>query len=189
MSKIKTQGYNLGPVEKRVISTLAVNGPQTINATKNKMKDTRAHYKSVNNAFHSLMKKEVIKPIDKIEYKNQNYDRFWLTQDGVILAIIHKVNLNMLKENYEKVYGKGETSDFIFDFAKGFPEKIGEAYSIFKITTKGALKLKSFPVSNGEMQKFIKIIFKYPTYRKAMKKAIGHASKAMEKMLKETEKP
>lgn len=181
-----TEGYSLGSVEKSVILTLAHTGPQTIHATKEKIE---GHYKSVNNAFHSLKKKELIKPYDKIEYKNRKFDRFWLTQGGVMTATFQKANLNLLKENYEKIYGKSEGTDLMFDLVKANPEKLGEIYSMYRTTTQGKPKLKHIPISNDEMQKFMKIVFKYPSYRKKMKKVIGHVFRVMEKMVEENEQP
>jgi len=184
MSKLKIEGYNLGPVEKRIILAFAHTEPQTINATKETIE---GHYKSVNNAFHSLLKKELIKAVDKKKYRNQEYDIFWLTLEGALLAMLHRANSDIMKEYYEKVYGKSEDTDLIFDLVKAFPEKMREIYTMFKTTTEGKMKLKNMPISNNEMQKFIKIVFKYPSYRKTMKKTIGHAFKILEKMVDEAE--
>lgn len=184
MLKRKKTWYNLPPLQKRILLHLAHTDPQTRNEVK---KHLKKETKNILFSFNSLMKKDLVEEVSKKKWRQREFPQFWLTLDGVLLAIIYGTNLNMLKEHYETVYGKSEATDLIFDLGKTFPGKLGEIYTMFKTTTKGKMKLKNIPINNNEMQKFIKIVFRYPSYRKALKKTIGHAFKIMEKMVDEAE--
>lgn len=180
MSNLRTEGYRLGSIEKEVIRALAHKGSQTINATKNIIK---GHGKSVNNAFHSLEEKKLIEVVGQREYRNRIFNLFWLTFDGMVIAITHKAGQEVMKENYEKIHGKSEETDFLFEFAKAFPNKINDIYSMFKTAERGQLTLKSMPIADDEMRKFLRIIIKYPEFRKLVKKAMRVATKEFNKML------
>lgn len=101
MSKMKSEGYSLGSLQKQVILCLAEKGRQTINETKETI---HGHYKSTNIAFHSLEKKQLIKRIGVKEYRKRKFDTFWLADKGLINAISNNADLKLLLSNVKKVY-------------------------------------------------------------------------------------
>lgn len=104
MSKTKAERHTLGSRQKSVIRCLTQKGAQTINEAKKNMK---ADYKSTNQAFHSLENRGLIQKVSVKEYNKQEFPQFWLTSEGVLMALMdEKVDLNRLIWNIELLKGK-----------------------------------------------------------------------------------
>ena len=162
----------LSPVQKRVVLNLAESEPQTIHETKEKI---QGHYKSVNATFHALIKKDIIKAVEKKKYRGRQFDTFWLTDYGVLLALVHGADRAILKQQVEKIYGKSDDYSLMFDFAtivskEKFSKMMQQAYD----AKKGKLSLRRIPIRNREMRKALKAMGKYPSYRSVLKE-LKHA--------------
>ena len=168
MSKTEGQYHILHPLQKRIILSLAHKGPQTINETSKKVGNNQ--YKATYIAFQSLKGKGLIKSVDVKKYLTREYPKFWLTDEGLALAIIHKANIEILREHVEKLYGTQMKYNLLFDVAKALPpDKLGELLTMFKTTEEGNPKLKAIPISNIESQAVFRVLMKYPEIRKAIK--------------------
>jgi len=153
--------------QRKIVLCLAQAGPMVIRATNTKI---QGEYTSTNRAFHELEAKGLIKRVSVREYKKREFHKFWLTDGGLALAIIHKANIEILREHTEKLYGTQMKYNFLFDMAKALPsDKLGELLTMFKTTEEGNPKLKAIPITNIESQAVYNVLMKYPEIRKVIK--------------------
>jgi len=168
MSKPFIEGYNLPPLQRKIILCLAEHGPQTINECVAKIKH---HYKATWIAFQSLEKKGLIQKIDIKEYRGRQYPQFWLSFEGILLSISEKAPKEALRQNIEKYLTEPETKEAILltmDLADIVGEKfLRRAYSLF--INEGKIELLDLALAirgirlNKEQRLRIKKAFeKYP---------------------------
>jgi hypothetical protein len=105
MSKYKMKGDNLPPLQKLIVLHLAESEPQTINQT---AKSISKSYKPTWIAFNSLEKKKLIKKTDVKEYRRRKYDRYWLTDEGMIMAIMEGASSKKLLKQTKILYPESE---------------------------------------------------------------------------------
>ena len=107
MSKLKTKSNNLPSLQRTIVLHLAKGEPQTINGIDTEISensDRNKSYKSTHNALKSLEKKKLIRKADVMEYNNRKFDRFWLTDEGIINAMLEGTDEALLLENSKKIY-------------------------------------------------------------------------------------
>ena len=85
MAKPKTQSDDLQSVEKLIVLNLARNKPQTKRET---AKAISKHYKSTWDAYKRLEEKKLIQPASTKPYNTIDYPRYWLTDEGIMRALI-----------------------------------------------------------------------------------------------------
>ena len=91
----------LPPLQKKIVLYLAKTEPQTINKA---VKAMGGQYKSCWLAFNKLEQKQVIKKIDVKSYHGQEFDRFWLTSAGVLVALFEGISFELLLEKTSEIY-------------------------------------------------------------------------------------
>jgi hypothetical protein len=101
MSFQLSQGDILPPLQKRIVRFLAENNPQTILGT---AKALNSGYKSLWTAFNSLKEKKVIQAVSVKSYRNQEYDCFWVTSTGILIALFDGANPQTLLEKSIEIY-------------------------------------------------------------------------------------
>jgi hypothetical protein len=101
MSKLKVKGDKLPPLQRLVVLHLAKSEPQTINETVKKISKS---YKPTWSAFNSLEKKKLIWKADIKEYRNREYPLFWLTDEGIITAMLEGAKRPLLLEKSERLF-------------------------------------------------------------------------------------
>ena len=101
MSKLKVKGDNLPSLQRRIVLHLAENEPQTINETVTAISKS---YKPTWVAFNSLENKKLIRKTDVKEYRGREYPRFWLTDEGMISAILEGADPAFLLEETAKLF-------------------------------------------------------------------------------------
>jgi hypothetical protein len=91
----KTEANSLHRLQKMILLFLAENEPQTANETALKLdKD----YKPTSTAFKSLQKKKLIAKTGIKDYRNRKYSKFWLTDQGIIMALLEGANHEKLSK-------------------------------------------------------------------------------------------
>jgi len=170
MSKLFKEGYNLPPLQKKIILCLAEHGPQTINECVAKIKH---HYKATWIAFQSLEKKGLIQKIRIKEYRGKQYPQFWLSFEGILLSISEKASEEALRQNIEKHLTEPETKEALLltmDFADVLGEKfLTRAYSLFinegKIEPQDlVLAMRGIRLNKEQRLRIKKAFEKYPKY-------------------------
>lgn len=174
MSKRKRNRNNLGKLQRRIILHLAEGCPETINETDKKIHSSSGHYKSTNFAFHSLETKGLIKKYDPKEYLNRKFDTYWLTVEGLRVALKNGVDHTILRQNVEKMWGEQELTPLFFELVHAFgPKNVDKVFDMFEANEKGEWRIISLPVMSTKRAKTIlKILKKYPAYAKQVKKAL-----------------
>lgn len=184
MSKPKRKGDSLPSLQKRIVLNLAKNDPQTINETVEKI---RSHYKPSWIAFGSLQEKGIIKKIDAKTYRGREYPRFWLTDEGVVVAMIEGAPPKDLLQKVEQLYPNNEILQYCLEIG---PKLSREVFRIglTAIRNKGKLEpidmatiLLTQAETNTHIEKFkeaMGILKKYPKEHRRLKEQV-------ERMLKE----
>jgi len=161
MLKLGKQYLNLPALQKRILLHLAHEGAKTRNEVKEAVGSA---YKNILFAFNSLLKKGLIKRVGTKIYRQRKFPQFWLTNPGMLIALSNNANPDILKKNAEKIYGKSEELDFLIDMSKIAPLKqFGELYF-------GVRAISDIALNDNQIDEFLKIIRKYPTYMKAFEK-------------------
>jgi DNA-binding Lrp family transcriptional regulator len=97
MFEIKVKSDNLPSLQKRIVLHLAEKGPQTINETSKGVSNSN-NYRSTWTSFKTLEKKGLIIKFGVKSYRNNMYPRFWLSDGGIVTAMIEGVNSDKLLE-------------------------------------------------------------------------------------------
>jgi len=197
MSKQKTKGYKLPPLQKRVVLCLARTGPQTINEIKNNIAQLepaqthRCHYKATWLAVKSLGQKDLVHEAGLKEYRGRRYPRFWLTDESVVVAVIEGVDPNDLLQKTRETFPDDQVLLYFLEIApKLSPEVFRIGYSAIK--SKGKLEpidlaaiLFTQMQTETHIQTFkdaIEILKRYPKEHKSFKQQVEKMSKNLNRI-------
>ena len=178
MSKAKVKSDNLHSLQKLIIFHLAENNPQTINQT---VQAISKSYKPTWIAFNTLEKKKLIIKTDTKSYRGREYPRYWLTDEGMIMALMEGASADKLQEQTRILYPEAKIIHCFLEIMPFFdPEVIKMAYS----SVKGKGKLEpvevaqlilsgaAMPMDVETGRKVAATLKKYPEQYKALKIAI-----------------
>lgn len=130
MSESNTKSDNLHPLQRLIILHLAKSEPQTINQTTSEIAKS---YKPTHTAFKSLEKKKLIGTAYSKPYRGQEYKCYWLTDIGMIMALMEGANSEKLLAQAKKVYPEDKNIHVFLEIAPSFhPEVVKMAYSSVK---------------------------------------------------------
>lgn len=175
-SKITNDSLEL--LEKMIILNLAENKPQTKRAT---AKAISKQYKSTWNAFERLEKKKLIKQATTIIYNNTEYPRYWLTDEGILIALIENANPKKLLEQTKNLYPENKNTHCFLEIAPLFdPKLLRIAYSSLKGKDKiGSreiiilfLSQPSIAMDGETAKKLVTILKNYPDEYNKLKIAV-----------------
>jgi hypothetical protein len=178
MSKTKMKSDNLPSLQRLIVLHLAETEPQTINQT---VKALSKFYKATWIAFNSLEKKKLIRKTDVKEYRGREYDRFWLTDEGMIMALMEGVNADKLLEQTRIIFPDAEITHCFLEIMPLFdPEVVKMAYSNVKGKgTLGPIEVVTLILSGAAMpmeietgKKIASILKKYPVQYALLKNAV-----------------
>jgi hypothetical protein len=190
MSKHKKQSNTLPPLQKKIVLYLAKTGPQTINQTAKKIKHS---YKPSWIAFNSLEEKGIVRKGKTKEYRGNKYPLYWLTEEGVITALIEKASPTDLLAKTKEVYPNNQMLQYGLEMA---PNLNLDIFRIFltALKNKGTLE----PVDLGtifftQMQtdmtleklvKALETMKKYPKEYKHFREQISQIQENLNKIAK-----
>ena len=138
MSKRKFKGNKLPSLQKRVVLCLAQEGSQTINEVKTKIPPP-AHYKPTWLAFKSLGEKGLVQEVGTKPHRGRNYPTHWLTDEGVLVALIEGANPETLLKKTREIFPENQSLLYYLQIAPTLNPKVLEiGYSAVK--TKGKLE-------------------------------------------------
>ncbi len=193
MPKSQTKGNNLPSLQRAITLHLASGEPQTINETRASIKKS---YKPTWVAFNSLENKNLISKINVKQYHGREYPRFWLTAEGIVMALMEGANFEILLEQAKTLYPDAKTLHCfleIMPYTK--PELLKLAYSIIKGKKEvGMSELATLTFSRSANQMsiederaFMATLEKYPEEYKEFKTKIQSAINQLSQLI--TEKP
>jgi len=143
MSKRQSHSNILPPLQERVILCLAKRGLQTKNEINSNIPKLglapRSHYKPTWVALDSLSQKGLVEEVGVKEYRGRKYPRFWLTDEGVLIALIQGADSNHLLALASRVYPENKILSYFLEIAPKLDPRIFRiGYSALK--NKGKLE-------------------------------------------------
>ena len=178
MSKSKMKGDNLPPLQKLIVLHFAESEPQTINKT---VKAISKSYKPAWTAFNSLKEKKLIRKADVKEYRGREYDRYWLTDEGMIMAMMEGASSEKLLKQTKILYPDAEIIHCFLEMMPFIdPEVMKMSYASVKGKGKfGFIEVATLFLSQAAMPMDIetakelkKVLKKYPVQYNMLKLAI-----------------
>jgi hypothetical protein len=178
MSQPKVKGDNLPSLQKMIVLHLAENTPQTVNQTVTAISKS---YKPTWLAFNSLKRKKLIVKANVLEYRGRKYPRYWLTDEGIIMALMEGANAKKLLERTKSLCPDAEITHCFLEIMPLFdPEVVKMAYSNVKGKGKlGPIEVVTLILSGAAMpmeietgKKVAAILKKYPVQYALLKNAV-----------------
>jgi hypothetical protein len=126
MARAKKQGCDLDPLQEQILLHLAMKGPRNMNQT---AKEILAHYKPVRTAFHSLEEKEMIARADVVSYGGRAYGVFWLTERGIIRALLNGADSTLVQKVIKEKLPKHEETFLFAKVVSRLPKRVLEIVS------------------------------------------------------------
>ena len=165
-------------MQKLIVLHLANSEPDTRNATATALSK---EYKPTRIAFTSLEKKKLIRKTEIKHYKSRGSPRYWLTDEGIIAAMLVGVNPAVLLEETERLFPERNMVHCFLEVAPLMnPFVLRIAYSIVK--GKGELEFKDIAtilISQAgilmeieTLEKLVAVFKKYPEEHEKLKKLI-----------------
>jgi len=164
---------------------LAKEGPKTRNEV---AQELGSAYKNILFSFNSLKKKGLIKEIAEKKHRRRIFPKYWLTEEGVVLAFIEGASKDKLFETAKKFYLDDENLLYFIRFASLLnPQVFKIGYDAVK--RKGKLEpldLTTIMLAQAEsevsMEKFkegLMLLKEYPKLCESFKQIIKNWDKAM----------
>jgi len=179
MSKRRGKGDSLPPLQKRIVLNLAKSKPQTINET---VKSISKHYKPSWIAFKSLEEKGLVKKIGKKSYRGREYPEFWLTVEGVLVAMLEGASSIDLLNKVNEVYPENKILQYCLEVA---PKLNPEVFRLFLSAIRSKGKLEPIDMatifltqmqtdtSSKTFKELGEILKKYPQEHSRLKKRLS----------------
>jgi len=167
-SKALTENQFLPVLQKRILLSLSENQPQSRYSM---VKIISGHYKSVWNAFDSLVEKRIITEIDANTYRGREHPMFWLTSGGVFIALAEGIKPKVLLNKTLEIYPEEQLLQFLVDVSTIFGNDMFKiAYQMFlkkgKLEKGDAYALLIAQLQNDlsldQIKALINIMKKYP---------------------------
>jgi hypothetical protein len=136
MSGNEEKSNHLHPLQKLIVLHLARYGPQTKNKAAN---DIKHSYKPSHVAFATLEKKGFIRKGKMTEWRGRKFPLYWLTEEGVILALTEGASPTDLLTITKQVYPENQVLQFGLEMAPHFDLRIFKI-ALTALRTKGKLE-------------------------------------------------
>jgi hypothetical protein len=188
MSKPKTKSNNLPSLQKRIVLHLAETEPKTMNET---AKAISKQYRPTWTAFKSLAKKNLIEKTSLIKkHRRQEYPRYWLTNKGIVMALMEGADPDNLLKQHKILCPDAEGTHFFLEVASLIhPEVMKIVYSSIRGRDKLGineiiilyLSQPSIAIDDKIANEFIATLKKYPNqytmFKNTAQKMINQLSK------------
>lgn len=191
MTKQKKKGNNLHPLQKEIVLNLSKNGPQTINKTVKNIK--KYSYKPSWNAFNSLEEKGLLTKVKTKPYHGRQFPEFWLTDIGILTALIEGASPTDLLTQSKEVYPNSQELQYFLRIIPNFNPDIIKII-LTDLKNKGKLEPTTLTTimftqadSNATYDKFanaLEIMKEYPKWYKDFKEYLTVWRKNLNKLSK-----
>ena len=191
MSELNLKGSNLPPLQKLIVLHLAKSKPQTINETVTALSKS---YKPTWLAFKSLEKKKLIRKTDVKNYRGREYPLFWLTDEGMIAAMLEGANQPFLLETTKTLFPDEKIVHCFLEVIQHMnPMMITLAGNVVK--NKGTLDFvdfmkilvsdATFEIDVETMESIVSVLKKYPEEYEQAKMLIKMMIKQLNQLISE----
>ena len=170
--------FELTDLQRKTIETLAKNGPMCGYDFHLGGKKTRGHRKAIMSSgwwlkirknLGSEGKKLIVrtypKRISSSDQRGRRKDLYWLTEEGVVIALSLGVDPNLLLNHMRKYLQKIGDLEIIIECARIFGPRVTR--NIYVAIKKG--EVPQLPRNERKLKKFFKLLMKYPKYRNAIR--------------------
>lgn len=136
------KGDNLPSLQKMIVLHLSENMPQTMNETAEILSKC---YKPTWTAFKSLEKKKLIKKTAFKEHAGRKYPTYWLTDTGIIRALLEGANYKKLSNQAKSLHPNDRNLHLFLDIE---PHVDHQILKMIYSSVKGKKKLDVLDVIN-----------------------------------------
>ena len=174
------------PLQKKILLFLAVDRPLTINET---VKSIKGNYRSSWDAFKELELKKLVKNVGFKTYRNVEYPRYWLTENGVFFAISEKVDSSILFRRVQEIYPEKKELQFLIEV---IPILGGNIYDLIKleVITNGkfdqnyliSIFASNKKLTDDEIKRYNSVLVKHPELYKQHKEYINKTQKNLKNL-------
>jgi hypothetical protein len=191
MSNVEIKSDYLHSLQKLIILHLAKNEPQTINQS---VEAISKSYKPSWIAFNSLENRKLIAKVDLKNYRGRDYPRYWLTDEGIIMALMEGADSGKLLEQTKIVFPEAKNTHCfleimpLFDtiFIKmAYSNVKGKGKLSFSDVAKLILSGAATPIEIETAQKISFILKKYPDQYAQLKIVTELARKNLDTLVSE----
>jgi hypothetical protein len=189
MSISKKEGKTLPSLQKAIVLHLAKTGPQTINETVGKIEHS---YKPSWIAFNALEEKGIVRKGKAKKYRGNEYPLYWLTEEGVITALLEGASPTDLLVKTREVYPNNQMLQYGLEMA---PQLNRDIFRIFLSALKSKGKLDpadlgailftqmETDVTPDKLFKALDTMKKYPKEYQRFKKQVVQMKENLTKMI------
>jgi DNA-binding PadR family transcriptional regulator len=123
----KPKSNSLPKLQKQIILNIAEKEPQTAYAT---MIDIDNTCHPTYNAFKGLEEKNLVKKQKAKEANGKKVEKYWLTHEGIIIALLEGANHEKIANQSRKLYSDEDELNLFIDIVKYIdPEIVAMTYS------------------------------------------------------------
>jgi hypothetical protein len=186
------------PLQRCIILYLARTKPQTVNETaKGILKD----YKSSWIAFQKLEKKNLIKEVEKKQYRGNEYPYFWLTEMGISHALYEGANPEHLLNQTRAIYPQNRNLQFFIETVPIFGKEIADEFgsdilgkpkevetNLIELLTSELINIISLPPrlrkqnAQEQIAKLRVLLKKYPEFYQRLPNKLKHYAEGFKKL-------
>lgn len=121
MSNTNSKSDNLPSLQKAIVLHLAKTEPQTINQTATAISKG---YRPTWTAFNSLENKKLVIKTGNKNYRNQDFPCYWLTDEGMIIALMEGAGASKLLEQTKILYPDAVAAHIFLEVIPLFDQQI-----------------------------------------------------------------
>ena len=119
------------------------------------------------------------------EYRGREYPQFWLSFQGLFLALINRANRDILKQTQEKLHGKNEEIDLVFELARILPAaELKMLYNACEFSKDNLQINIPIPMKPKKAKIWRKALRKSPKYQKITREILKQALEELESLKK-----
>jgi hypothetical protein len=156
----------LTPLQKKLLLSLAVSKPQTKNEA---VRAIGGNYRSGWDALRELEKKNLIKAVSHKLYRGRVYPRYWVTENGILLALSEKTKPGILLRRTQEIYPENRNLQFLIE---AIPILGESAFNMVRLAVKTSGKIDQNDLisifaaqkklDDEELRRYNSILKKYP---------------------------
>jgi len=178
----------LTPLQEKILLFLASNYPMTKNET---TRGISGNYRSSWDALKELEKKKLIQAVSQKVYRGREYPRYWVTENGILLALSNRLKPETLLRKTKEIYPEKKNLHFLIEIVPILGESAYDMLSL-AVVTNGKFEKSDIiqiyasqgKLNDEEIKKYNSILKNYPEIYKHHVDFMKQASKNLKDLLK-----
>jgi hypothetical protein len=178
----------LTPLQEKILLFLASNYPMTKNETK---KGISGNYRSSWDALKGLENKKLIQEVSQKIYRGREYPRYWVTENGILLALSNKLKPETLLRKAKEIYPENTNLHFLIEIVPILGDSAYDMLSL-AVVTNGKFEKSDIlqiyasqgKLTDKEIRNYNSILKNYPEIYQRHVAFMKQASKNLKDLLK-----